>query len=641
MPSQRFHALLLSASFVFLAFASSRPASAGVDRFTPFGPWNGQIFALAVDPRAPASLLAITQSFGLFRSDDGGRSWSWSGAGLDTDLQQGIAADPANPGSFYLFTRSQVFHSANGGRSWTLVAAGLDFSTPSFPHERLLPGVALLPRGPGTPPVFLVGTFQGLQRSPDGGATWSTVRTSTHVGGFAPVADPSDPQRVWLNTPDLETLTSTDGGQTWNPVLNLPDFLAVTLVLPTQPAAIFAVGTPGVFKSTDQGASWRKLAQDLIPAAYDPENPAIVYSESGTRFSWSTDAGETWTPRGPALPPSGLGQLVAAPGSRTLYAFNGSDFSNSQVFASPDRGRHWSLLAESSARGGEPTRLLFRPGDPTTLYALDGHLAYRSTDRGATWTSLALSTPLDGTLLDLSVDRANPAFLYAASSRGLFRSTDDGTTWGQLAPQVFDALTVSGRTLLGASCALSRSRDGGRTWTTVLPCPAGGGRGFTRFLVDRNPSLVYAQGIDPNDVPILLRSADGGATWRALATAVESPAVDPTRSGRIYGTLATGLARSDDGGLTFHPISSFGGRFSGFQVHALLVDAATPTTLYAAVFLRGVYRSTDGGVTWAEVDAGLARYGSTLVQDLAADPAIPHRIFVFSDTGILESRFSR
>src|SRR5579885_1016254 len=111
---------------------AARPASAGVDRFTPFGPWSGQILAWVADPSAPGSLLAIPESSALYRSDDGGRSWAWSAAGLDPETEQGIAADPANPGSFYLLTTTAVFHSADGGRHWTGVASGLHFETPVF-----------------------------------------------------------------------------------------------------------------------------------------------------------------------------------------------------------------------------------------------------------------------------------------------------------------------------------------------------------------------------------------------------------------------------------------------------------------------------------------------------------------------------
>jgi hypothetical protein len=164
-----------------------------------------------------------------------------------------------------------------------------------------------------------------------------------------------------------------------------------------------------------------------------------------------------------------------------------------------------------------------------------------------------------------------------------------------------------------------------------------------RFLFDRNPSLVYGMGIDSSSgtpLPRVFRSTDGGATWRPLVPDGGVLAVDPTRSGRLYVTRATGLARSDDGGLTFRMISSFAGNGSGQDVRALLVDPATPTTLYAAVFRQGVFRSTDSGVTWAPINAGLTRYGNTLVLDLVLDPAVPHRLFVLEDGEVLESRFT-
>src|SRR3954452_15907170 len=108
--------LLLLLSFAVL------PALAGVDRFTPFGPMNGRLRTLVVDPHAPASLLAAPSLTGIYRSDDGGHAWAWSGAGLGRGAIQALAADPANPGTFYAIATTQAFRSADGGRHWVAIA---------------------------------------------------------------------------------------------------------------------------------------------------------------------------------------------------------------------------------------------------------------------------------------------------------------------------------------------------------------------------------------------------------------------------------------------------------------------------------------------------------------------------------------
>src|SRR6185369_7318116 len=95
--------------FAGLLALTARPAAAGLDRFTPSSPIDGQILAVAADPHVPGTLLAVTDFHGLYRSADSGRSWSYSGAGLDKERLQGIAADPANPGNFYAVSVTKAF----------------------------------------------------------------------------------------------------------------------------------------------------------------------------------------------------------------------------------------------------------------------------------------------------------------------------------------------------------------------------------------------------------------------------------------------------------------------------------------------------------------------------------------------------
>jgi photosystem II stability/assembly factor-like uncharacterized protein len=340
--------------------------------------------------------------------------------------------------------------------------------------------------------------------------------------------------------------------------------------------------------------------------------------------------------------------LLAAPGSRTLYALAISA-SSTDVYTSPDRGRHWSLVA-ASGRGeflgpNLPTRLRFRPGEPRTLYALRGGKAYRSANGDATWASL-LAEPLHSvTVFDLLLDATNPDLLYAATQQGFLRSTDGGGSWDRLSSQSFTNLAQPDRrTLLAGACAISRSRDGGRTWTVTLACPATG-RQIDRLLVDpRNPSVVYAAGADLGIgfFPRTWKSADGGATWKQILPDSEAVAVDPSRAGRLYTVRPSGVERSDDGGLTFRTISSFGAHTSSNfpEVQDLLVDPATPKVLYAATSNQGVFRSTDGGVTWAPANGGLLRYANLNAFDLIADPAVAHRLFAVVGGALLESRFT-
>ncbi|HZF12577.1 MAG TPA: hypothetical protein VFE33_27625 [Thermoanaerobaculia bacterium] len=627
------------ASALLLAVLA-RPAAAGVDRFTPTGPLNGDLIKVLVDPFHPGSLLALTAGTRLFRSDDGGHRWAFSGAGLAG--VQAIAADAANPGSFYAISLSEVFHSTDGGRHWTQVASGQSFPALFTPHSRSYAVLTALPTGPGAPATLLATNVQTVQRSEDGGVTWSTVFTTSFLAtNWGPVADPTDPLLSWLSPPGGGLLESTNAGQTWAPVPSFPAPQAMDLrilVLPTTPETILA----GSWRSPDGGVSWSQSPVGVEPVAYETQTPSIVYGLGGPGLLFSTDAGATWTPR-PVPPP---GTPLAAPGTRTLYAVGRNDISTS-----PDRGRHWSLTTESGVTPfillgspGSPTRLRFQPGDPAIAYAVFGTRAFRSADGGATWASFALDlAPLQSTVVqDLAIDTQNPAAVYLATGQGVFHSADAGASWDHPTPQSFARLDFAGRTLLGAGCGIERSTNGGRTWKVALSCPSPGSgypRSITGLLVDpRNSNTVYAEGFEISPVtaappPHVWQSLDNGASWKVLVADGNVVAVDPTRSGRLYTTHPSGLERSDDNGRTFRAISNFPAD-AGLTVNALLVDAATPTTLYAGTSGQGVWRSTDRGATWAPVD------GRIDVRDLVLHPTLPHWVYALGADGLFQSRFT-
>lgn len=208
---------------------------------------------------------------------------------------------------------------------------------------------------------------------------------------------------------------------------------------------------------------------------------------------------------------------------------------------------------------------------------------------------------------------------------------------------------------------LSRSRDGGRSWTApaVVPgydwhgveCPS-----LTRLASGdlllfqwrwrwqpwpeeagpREPGLYERAGYPwarGNDGAYVHRSRDGGLTWEPASAglppdlAVYTIAPDPARPGRLLaGTIGAGLVRSDDGGATWAPAGS--GIPPRTNVFAIL---SAPGGRLALGTSAGFIGSADGGETWSWSRATL---GHTRVLALAVDPAAPERLIAGADDGV-------
>src|SRR5450755_2311931 len=205
-------------------------ASAGVHTWTTNGPAGVGIFvsALAIDPSAPATLYASTDSFDigreLFKSTDGGESWT------DSLLNEGVfavAIDPSNSATLYAGTTlpGGVFKSADGGASWSAVNAGLHFQPEA--------GVSTIAINPSTPATLYAGTSDGsVFKSTNGATSWSVANaglTATRVQDL--IIDPLAPATLYAGT-SLGIFKSVNGAGSWSPIntgLTNTDVLALAI----------------------------------------------------------------------------------------------------------------------------------------------------------------------------------------------------------------------------------------------------------------------------------------------------------------------------------------------------------------------------------------------------------------------------
>ena len=266
------------------------------------------VSSLAVDPTDPAILYAGGSS-GVFKSTDGGQTWALASNGLVLGFATvtEIVIDPTNPDVIYAATGvfgDGVFKTTDGAASWTPVNNGLP--TGGFLDVRSL---VMDPINPNT--LYLTGvTGLGSFKTTDGGANWALLNLPG--GGFALAIDPSHSATLYAGGPfasSFNLLKSTDGGATWiNSNNGITDFFVQTIrVDPNVPTNVYAGTDNGatgigtfVFKSTDGGANWAAAntglagVQNLFTLSIDPMDTSTVYAGTNSGVFRSTNGGASW-----------------------------------------------------------------------------------------------------------------------------------------------------------------------------------------------------------------------------------------------------------------------------------------------------------------------------------------------------------
>lgn len=178
---------------------------------------------------------------------------------------------------------------------------------------------------------------------------------------------------------------------------------------------------------------------------------------------------------------------------------------------------------------------------------------------------------------------------------------------------------------------LSKSADGGDTWTDTLVSGGAWASGSRLAVSAQDPQTVY---ILSSMMPgyILSRSTDGGQNWSTThfgdGSSTSFLAADPAHPGRLFGGLAyDGLARSDDGGQTW-------ARVLDTDVWGLCFNPSSPGEVFvsSSYLDPGVWFSWDGGLSWGLVGTGLQAVPFRQVLSLDIDPS-GGTLFVGTDGG--------
>jgi len=201
------------------------------------------------DPRDPKQLLVAISTGGVYLSDDGGASWRASNKGIRAEFMpedqrypeygqcvHKVARDAGNPDRLFLQNHFGLYRSDDGGGSWTDIANGVpsDFGFPVVTHPRktgtafIIPLIADVKR-------WTADAACRVYRTTDAGASWEPMTCGlpqkdayVTVLRDAFTSDGADPAGLYFGTRGGEVYASHDDGENWHAVAeHLPPVLCV------------------------------------------------------------------------------------------------------------------------------------------------------------------------------------------------------------------------------------------------------------------------------------------------------------------------------------------------------------------------------------------------------------------------------
>ena len=317
---------LATGNGVFLAEHDGRqyePRPLGLDG-------RGIVRWVLADPSDPGRAWAATERAGVWRTDDGGKSWAEKSEGLVYKHCLSLALHPAT-GDLYVGTEPAcIFRSTDGGESWVELESlrrlptRKDWTFPGPPYVAHVRGIGL---SPSDPDVIFGAVEEGwLVRSRDGGESWVNVKEGTEFDSHTVTVLPDGGTVISASGHGL--YRSADGGETFaqSDAGIAHPYLINVAVHPDRPNVLFTAGAEvpppgwrrpegagaGFYRSEDGGESWTRLTGGLPdrigPAprsiAVDPASPETVFVGLNDGELWaSRDGGEEFSRIASGLPP--------------------------------------------------------------------------------------------------------------------------------------------------------------------------------------------------------------------------------------------------------------------------------------------------------------------------------------------------
>jgi photosystem II stability/assembly factor-like uncharacterized protein len=550
-----------------------------------------QIPSLAIDPKNPDRIFVAAlghpygpnEERGIYRSLDGGRSFTKV---LSKDENTGgndVDIDPADPNTVYATmweerqgpwensvwagTNGGIFKSTDGGTTWKPLTAGLPAVvqanlaiSPANP-KRIYATVA----GYDAPGTSEARGAAGIYRSDDAGETWTRITTDARPagrigGGDLPMPIPHPRNQDVVLMASTVSWKSTDGGRTWAPFKGAPggEDYQNGWINPDNPDIILLAADQGAVVTLNGGDSWSSWynqptgqfyhvsADNAFPyriCSGQQENGSVCVSSRG---NYGAISERDWLPVGVDeygfVAPDPLNPDIVY-GGRNVTRF---DRRTGQVsVVGPLGGRGGGIGPQGTFRQVRTMPVIFSEVDQRSLFFANNHL-WKTIDGGAHWSRISPDLTRQTWQIPTSVGKYATQPSAQPAPRGVIYT---------VAPSYQDIRRI----WVGTDDGLIHvTADGGATWKDVTPPAVGPWAKVSVMDAGRfSPLTAYAaiNTLRLDDLrPHILRTHDGGRTWTEIVNGIPAGETvnavreDPHRKGLLFaGTERAVYVSFDDG----------------------------------------------------------------------------------------------
>jgi PKD repeat protein/photosystem II stability/assembly factor-like uncharacterized protein len=391
----------------------------------------------------------------------------------------------------------------------------------------------------------------------------------------------------------------------WNPGIGRINIITLD---PNDPNTIY-IGSPsgGLWKTTDEGSSWAPLTDNqpvlgVSAIAIDPGNTDIIYigtgdKDAGDNYSVgilkSTDGGTTWNTTGldwDINQNRTIAKLLINPVNPNILFAGTTD----GVYRTNDGGDTWT-----KQMSGDIDDMEFKPGDPTTVYAITRKF-FKSDDGGDNFTETS-GLPTGGRT-QIAVSNDNPDYVYFfASSTGIYRSEDSGDSFSMRSSQpnqgsqswydlAFCVSHENAEEVHLGEINTWKSTTGGSSWTKTTDWTWGNPIGYTHC--DIHEMVFFGNTLYVGSDGLISKSTDGASTWTNLTEGIS------IRQFYKIGTSKNDpykiLGGSQDNGTSVYT-NDYWHEWLGADGMECVVDYTNSNIVYGTSQNGSFYKSISGG----------------------------------------------